>query len=217
MRKGFTHFLLEATAGSKPVVMAFGRMNPGPTIGHEKLINKVKELAGNNEGHHEIILSRSQDPEKNPLTLEQKLRYARTFYPDTNFVGASDDEPTLLHHLSRLYNAGHRDLTMVAGSDRLPEYERLIKTYNGQKVDKKGQPYKHGYFNFDSHRVISSGERDPDSEGAGGASATRMRAAASANDFPAFRAGIGAHVPDEHVRRLFNDTQAGMQPPAPTN
>ena len=28
----------------RPVVMAFGRMNP-PTIGHEKLVNKVQEIA----------------------------------------------------------------------------------------------------------------------------------------------------------------------------
>ena len=37
----------------------------------------------------------------------------------------------------------------------------------------------HGYYKFDSIRVVSAGERDPDAEGAAGMSASKMRAAAS--------------------------------------
>ena len=47
----------------KSVAFTFGRFNP-PTIGHEKLIRKVKSVRAND---HKIYLSRSEDSKKNPL------------------------------------------------------------------------------------------------------------------------------------------------------
>ena len=67
----------------------------------------------------------------------------------------------------------------VAGSDRLAQFEELINKYNGQE----------DYYNFDSIQVVSAGERDPDAEGAAGMSASKMRAAAVAGDFEAFKSG----------------------------
>ena len=49
-------------------VLAFGRMNP-ITSCHEKLIDKVKSIAKKVGGSHHIVLSHSQDPKKNPLSL----------------------------------------------------------------------------------------------------------------------------------------------------
>ena len=43
--KTFLQKLEDDSKTKKPVVMAFGRMNP-PTTGHEKLVNKVKEIEG---------------------------------------------------------------------------------------------------------------------------------------------------------------------------
>ena len=42
-------------------VMTFGRMNP-PTRGHEKLVDRVKELAG--DGDHHVFVSGSHDPKR---------------------------------------------------------------------------------------------------------------------------------------------------------
>ena len=42
MRFGFKDLMIE---GSGLIVISFGRFNP-PTIGHEKVIEKVKEVAG---------------------------------------------------------------------------------------------------------------------------------------------------------------------------
>src|SRR6056300_1733227 len=56
-------------AKGKSVAFTFGRFNP-PTIGHEKLINKVKSLPTND---YKIYLSRSQDTKKNPLSPRDKL------------------------------------------------------------------------------------------------------------------------------------------------
>ena len=46
---------------AKPMVFAFGRFNP-PTIGHEKLIDKTKQVAGT--GEYRIYPSFSQNQKK---------------------------------------------------------------------------------------------------------------------------------------------------------
>ena len=61
----FKDFLKESVENH--AVLAFGRMNP-ITNGHEKLINKVKEIADKVGGSHHIVLSHSQDAKKIPLT-----------------------------------------------------------------------------------------------------------------------------------------------------
>jgi len=202
--KKFLNFITEEEVQS-PVVFSFGRMNPGPTIGHQKLIDTVRGLANKMDVHHEIVLSHSQDNKKNPLSVDQKLEHARRLFPDTNFVGASKDQPTLMHHAARLHAAGHDHLIMVAGSDRVDEYKKLLNTYNG-KPDRNGKVP----FNFKKIDVVSSGERDPDSEGAEGMSASKMREHAKANNFSAFRKGLPSHVENDHARQIFNDTRAGL-------
>jgi len=66
-------FLPEA----KSVAFTFGRFNP-PTIGHEKLIKKVKSLPTND---YKIFLSRSQDSKKNPLSPSDKLNVMKDMFP----------------------------------------------------------------------------------------------------------------------------------------
>lgn len=181
----------------KPVVFAFGRMNP-PTSGHAALVGKVKELAKENKAHHEVVLSHSVDPEKNPLSAEKKLEHAKRFFPDTNISVASEKEPTLMHHAARLSKAGHDHLIVVAGSDRVPEYKALLDKYNGKN------------YNFKKIDVVSAGHRDPDAEGVEGMSASKMREHAINNKFSEFKKGIPSHVHPDHARQLFNDVRSGM-------
>lgn len=205
MLRSFIQYLRESTKDTRPVVLTYGRMNPGPTIGHQKVIEKVHELADKQGAHHEIILSHSQDSNKNPLSIEQKLEHARKFFPQTNFVGSSRETPTILHHLSRLHAAGHKQATVVVGADRVPEFTKTLGQYNGV-------PSKHGFYNFDKLKVVSAGDRDPDAEGVEGMSSSKMRLAAKAGDFDSFRQGVPSHVSDENARKLFTDTQTGMNP-----
>jgi hypothetical protein len=210
MLNSFLRYLREAKKDTRPVVMTYGRMNPGPTIGHQVLLNKIHELADKNEAHHEVVLSHSQDAKKNPLSVDQRLEHARRFFPETNFVGSSKSSPTILHHLSRLHAAGHPEVHIVVGADRKEDFEKLVNQYNGKDRDENGAPYRHGYYNFKKIKVHSAGDRDPDAEGVEGMSSSKMRMAAQANDFDSFRQGVPAHVPDEHARKLFNDTRNGM-------
>ena len=184
-------------------VFAFGRMNP-PTVGHGALVDKVKEVAKANNADHSIVLSHSQDPAKNPLSPEQKLKHAKRFFPGTNIQAATKESPTFIHHLKDLHKKGVTHLTMVAGSDRVEEYKKIIDKYNGPGKE----------FNFKSANVVSAGERDPDAEGVSGMSASKMRAHAATDNFRGFKGGIPKHVSPEHAREMFDDVKAGMAAPA---
>ena len=63
----------------RTAVMAFGRMNP-PTIGHAKLVDAIKAQPGDPY----IFLSQSQKPKTDPLQFQDKLRYAKFFFPISN-------------------------------------------------------------------------------------------------------------------------------------
>ena len=193
----FKSYILEEK--EKTAVFAFGRMNP-PTIGHEKLVNKVHELAKQHKAHHVIVLSHSQDSKKNPLTAEQKVKHAKRFFPHTNIETSSKEHPSLIQHAKKLYDQGHKHLVMVAGSDRAEEYHRLLHKYNG----------KQDHYHFKSIKVVSAGHRDPDAEGAEGMSASKMREHAKSGNFHEFKKGIPGHVKTEHARELYHDVRHGM-------
>jgi len=196
----FKDFIREET--ERHAVLAFGRVNP-PTVGHEKLVNKVKEVAKKVGGSHHVVLSHSQDPGKNPLTSDQKLKHAKRFFPDTNLSVSDKEHPNFLSQASKLHSAGATHLHMVAGSDRTGEYHKLLHKYNGVKGP-------HGYFNFKKIEVHSAGERDPDAEGAEGMSASKMRKHATEGNYKEFKKGIPSHVHDEHAKELYNDVRKGM-------
>jgi len=210
--KKFLQKIEENTQTHKPVVMAFGRMNP-PTTGHEKLVDKVKELAKDYNATHHVIISHSVDAKKNPLDVKRKLIHAKRFFPDTNIEASSKEHPTFLQHAARLHAMGHDHLIMVAGSDRIPEYEKKLEQYNGT--------HKGALYNFKKIEVKSAGQRDPDAEGAEGMSASKMREHAQNNRFhdyndekgkkqPGFKSGIPSHVSDKHAKELFRDVRSGM-------
>ena len=182
--------------------MAFGRMSP-PTTGHEVLVNKVKDVAKSVGGNHSVVLSHTQDKDKNPLSSADKLKHAKRFFPKTNLSTSSKDSPTFLSHAEKLHKQGVTHLHMVAGSDRVPEYKKKLSQYNGKGEGK--------LYNFKKITVHSAGERDPDAEGTAGMSASKMRAHASSGNFKEFKKGVPAHVPEHHAKEMFHDVRRGMQ------
>jgi nicotinic acid mononucleotide adenylyltransferase len=183
-------------------VIAFGRMNP-ITSGHEAVVNKVHDVAKKQNATHSIIVSHSQDAKKNPLTGEQKVQHAKNAFPGTNVSSASKDKPTILHHAAAAHAAGAQHLHVVAGSDRHEEMHNLLHKYN----DKDSA---HGHYNFKSITVHSSGERDPDSEGTTGISASKMREYAASGNKKAFHAGAPSKMKPEHKDAMYNDVRKGM-------
>ena len=64
-------------------VFAFGRFNP-PTIGHQKLIQKVQSMAKQVNGKGFIFLTHTQNNKKDPLTFQEKQAYIRSQITDPN-------------------------------------------------------------------------------------------------------------------------------------
>jgi phosphopantetheine adenylyltransferase len=197
--KKFSEFLSEAT-NSKEIVFAFGRFNP-PTNGHEKLMDKV--ASASKGGTYRIYPSQSSDPKKNPLKFDEKVKFMRKMFPKhARSIIADKKVKTAIDVVTKLYDQGYTKVTMVVGSDRVSEFETLLNKYNGVKA-------RHGYFNFkDGVQIVSAGERDPDSDDVSGMSASKLRAAASANDFEVFSKGMPSNYKD--AQSLFNAIRTGM-------
>ena len=177
-------------AKGKSIAFAFGRFNP-PTIGHEKLINKVKSLPTND---YKIFLSRSNDPKKNPLSPRDKLNIMKKMFPSHARNIEINQTNMVLDIATMLYKKGYTDVTMVAGSDRVREFETILKKYNGVSS-------RHGMYDFDNIKVVSAGERDPDAEGATGMSASKMRAAAAKGDLNNFKKGLPRGVDADSIMK----------------
>ena len=152
-------------------VFAFGRFNP-PTIGHEKLLDKVKDMAQQVNGKGYIFLSQKQNNKTDPLSFKDKQNYIQKFYPDLAIGDAT--VKTIIQALQKIQSEGRTRIVMIAGSDRVMEFQKLLNQYNG-KPDKQGNEL----YKFDYIDVVSAGERDPDQEGATGASASEARELAS--------------------------------------
>ena len=181
---------------SKKVVFAFGRFQP-PTTGHELLVNAVKKIASSQKADHIIFASRTHDKKSNPLPVDRKVYYLKRMFPKTNFVAANEEIRTFMEAAKAL-SKKYKNLIMLAGSDRVPEYKKLLEKYNGD------------VFHFDTIEVISAGERDPDADSASGMSGTKMREAAKKNDFTSFKRGLPHVLTELDGKRLMNEIRQGM-------
>lgn len=186
-----------AEAAPKTIAFAFGRFNP-PTIGHLKLMDKVKSASSD----YKIYLSRSEDPKKNPLGAREKLDLMKKMFPQHARNIAINPSNNVLDILTKLYDTHHR-VIMVAGSDRVREFDTLLNRYNNVKS-------RHGYYYFEDIKVVSAGDRDPDAEGAAGMSASKMRAAAAKGDLEAFKRGLPGSSKG-NGERIMTQVRKGMK------
>lgn len=182
---------------SKKVVMAFGRFQP-PTNGHELLVNAVKKIAEKQEADHVIFASRTQDKKSNPLPVDRKVYYLKRMFPKTNFIAADEKIRTFVEAAAAL-SKKYKHLVMVAGSDRVPEYKRILEKYNGSDA-----------FSFETIEVVSAGERDPDADTAAGMSGTKMRDAAKKGDYQSFKKGLPRNFTDIDGKRLMNEIRQAL-------
>jgi hypothetical protein len=194
----FSQYLVEE---EKVVYFTFGRMNP-PTIGHGKLLDVLASKAGRSP--YKIFLSQSQDPKKNPLSYTDKIKSIRKMFPKhARSIMISKNTKTAMDVLTNLYNQGFRKVVMIVGSDRVIEFETLLNNYNGKES-------RHGFYNFMDIKVVSAGERDPDAEGAEGASGSKQRGHAVDNDFIKFSQGLPTTMDTKDSRAMFNAVRKGM-------
>lgn len=195
--KSFSDYLTEQKG---EIVFVFGRFNP-PTTGHAKLFDELKKVARGNQ--YRVYASQSSDKKKNPLTFKEKIKFLRKMFPKhARNIMADQDVKNVIDIAVKLYEQGYTKITMVAGSDRVAEFEKLLNKYNGVTA-------RHGYYEFkDSIKVVSAGDRDPDSDDVSGMSASKLRAAAAANDLETFSKGMPEGF--KQITDLFNAVRTGM-------
>jgi len=192
--KTFKQFFNEQS--NKTAVIAFGRYNP-PTVGHEKLIRKLTEVAKASGGDGFLVPSHTQNNKKDPLSFEEKKQILKYITPAG--IEILDSGSNLINLLQDLQTRGYNNVIHIAGSDRIPEFEMLVDKYNG-KPDSKGKVP----FQFNSYKFESAGERDPDSEGVEGMSASKLRKAALEGDYNLFKQGMSQTIPELLVKQTFN-------------
>jgi hypothetical protein len=196
--ESFKQYLVEE---EKTVFFSFGRMNP-PTVGHEKLLDKLASAAGKNP--YRVYLTHTNDVNKNPLVYKDKIKFARKMFPrHSRNILIAQEVKVFFDAVMQLYNDGFRKIVLVVGSDRVNEFDALLYRYNGESG-------RHGLYKFMDIKVISAGERDPDADGVEGISASKMRKDASNNDFVQFSHGLPKNFSNSDSKALFNAVRKGM-------
>ena len=189
----------DLTEAKETAAFTIGRFNP-PTIGHEKVITSlVKKSSGNS---FYIFPTHSQDSARNPLPHALKIAYMRKMFPKYKNNILVDKARNVFEIANTLYNKGHTSIICVVGSDRVREFETLLNKYNG--VEGK----KHGFYKFDSIKVISAGQRDPDADDVSGMSASKMRDAAKDGNKDLFLQGLPKGFRDGD--KLYRDVRKYM-------
>ena len=190
-----TRAVKEALDNSKKLIFAFGRFNP-PTTGHDKLMREVITQARKNNANHIVYASASQDKRKNPLDVNTKVKFMKKMFPRNKIQAAGGTQRTFMEIL-KFYDKMYGEIIMVAGSDRIREFQSLADKYNGKE------------YNYKSIKVASSGERDPDAEGVSGMSASKMREMAKNDDYRNFKRGV-VNLSDSDTKALFAAVRKGM-------
>lgn len=187
------------------IIISFGRFNP-PTIGHQENIESIAAMAKGKT--FKIYASQSEDPKKNPLGYEEKIKFMRKMFPayGRNII-LDRNVKNIFDVASTAYDEGYTRFTVAVGSDRVKEFKALLQKYDGAKG-------AHGYYKFpDGINVVSTGTRDPDIDDRTGEqtfaiSASKMRSAAAENDLKTFSAGVPKTFGG--VKELFNAVRKGM-------
>jgi len=185
----------EALDKGNKLIFAFGRFNP-PTTGHAKLMKEVITQARKNNANHIVYASASTDRRSNPLDVNTKVKFMKKMFPQNNIKAAGGNQRTFMEIL-KFFDKMYGEIIMIAGSDRVREFQALADKYNGKD------------YNYKSIKLVSSGERDPDAEGVSGMSASKMREMAKNNDYRNFKSGVTG-LSDSETRELFNAVKKGM-------
>ena len=194
----FKSFLVEE---EKTLYVVWGRMIP-PTIGHEKLLDALKDKAGTNP--YRIYLTQTQDNKKNPIPFVQKVKFARKGFPQyARQIMLDRKLKSMFDMATAVYDEGFKKLVVVAGSDRVREFDVTLNKYNG----KKG---RHGFYNFQNISVVSAGQRDEESEGVDGVSGTKLRKMATDGDFGKFAQKMPKRLSNADSKAVFNAVRKGL-------
>ena len=176
------------------IVFTFGRFNP-PTIGHEKLVAKVAEVARQENANHVVFLSKTHKPGKDPLSWKDKYDLFRKMFPHTNV--SRDQSINTPYVAMEALGKEYDKVIMVVGSDRVAQFESEMQKYLKE-------------WGINDFQVVSAGERDPDAEGAGGMSASKARQLAAENNFDLFSKALPNSINNSTKKVVFNKIRKNL-------
>ena len=182
-----------AEASKKTMVFSVGRLNP-PTIGHQEMVEELRDIAKKEGADFAIIPTKSFDKKKNPLPFAIKIKFIRAGLPKgikSSNVMTDPDVKNPFQAVSKLFEK-YDNLIMVVGGDRVAEFKKGLVSFAEKKFPGK------------TLKIVSSGERQP------GISASAMRASAVANDFASFEKGTMTNLPLKQKKAMFKAVQDGM-------
>jgi phosphopantetheine adenylyltransferase len=121
---------IEEAVMKNAVVVSFGRMNP-ITSGHEKLIDKVTSEAARRKADPMVFMSHSQDAKKNPLSYDDKVKFAKKAFGNT--IQKSNSKTII--DIAKSLSGKYKNFVMVVGSDRVDEFQKMLTKYNGKEFN----------------------------------------------------------------------------------
>ena len=144
-----------------------------------------------------------------PLPYEEKAKWLKKVYGNM-FV--ESDYKVLPDILKEIYDKGYRELYFVAGSDRLPEYRKLVWQYNNYPTKKgtilydfdlgdreaEGDPAKKDLWHF----IPAGEERDDNASGVAAVSGTGTRKLAYDGNLEGFKQAVP--FDDKDAEELYN-------------
>jgi hypothetical protein len=130
---------------------------------------------------------------------------------------------TIIKALQVIQSQGRTRIIMIAGDDRIVEFQKLLNQYNG-KPDKAGNDL----YKFDEIQVVSAGQRDPDADDIAGVSASKARELALKGNWHEFSKIIlggdngkvlydkihdqFSNQVDENNKKLYNESMEDAKP-----
>lgn len=182
----------------KGVAVVIGRFNP-PSKNHGALLKAGYSQANRRGYEYRIYPSRIQDDTTNPLNPKLKISYMQSMFPEyADYIVDSNDSKSIFDVLGSLYEDGYTDVVIVAGQDRLGEFQSLVHKGDGQA------------YQFNNIEVVTSGVKDPDSEVETTGSSALMRAAAAIGDFARFSTGLPPIMKKGEQKEMFNTIRKSM-------
>ncbi len=187
MIPSFKQFLVEE---QKNIYFMFCGANP-PNIGNEKSFDALSNSAGKDP--YRIYLSRSSKP----LDYASKVKCARKMFPrHARSIVINKNIKSALDVVVTLYNEGFKRITMIVETDKMREFDILLKKYNGKKS-------RYGFYNFENIKII--GIKDNSDE-----ISKKMVGDVKANNSLAFFKNLPKDFNNKEAQVLFNDIRASL-------
>jgi len=176
------------------IVFTFGRFQP-PTSGHQLLIDKVASVASRVRGTAMVFPSAKEGDAKNPIKHKDKVKFMKKAFRNVEIVDNSS-----IHNpfaaLKWMSDRGVAKVIMVVGSDRVKEFENMVKPYINGKDPKTA-------LNFE-FEVVSAGNRDPDATDVSGVSGSKVRQFAADGDWDSFSESMPSSASNAEKKKIYN-------------